>query len=76
MSPLAKGKSRKVISQNIRTMNREGTVRGKPLKPGQSIAIALRLAGKLYDLGVSFCAHLRASRNLRARMQSNAPTQA
>ncbi len=45
MSPLAKGKSRKVISKNIKQVTREG-VRGKPAVPGQAVAIALRLAGK------------------------------
>jgi len=38
--PLKKGKSRKVISQNIRTEMR----RGRPQK--QAIAIAMRKAGK------------------------------
>jgi hypothetical protein len=38
--PLKKGKSRKAISTNIRTLRREG----RPRK--QAIAIALRKAGK------------------------------
>ncbi len=46
MSPLAKGKSKAVIAKNIGTMKREGTVKGTPLKPGQAVAIALRLADK------------------------------
>lgn len=38
--PLKKGRSRKAISRNIRTLRREG----RPRK--QAIAIALRKAGK------------------------------
>lgn len=38
--PLAKGRSRKVVSKNIRKLKREG----RPLK--QAIAISLNKAGK------------------------------
>lgn len=40
MSPLRKGKSRKAVSANIRKLRHEG------YKQDQSVAIALRVAGK------------------------------
>lgn len=38
--PLSKGRSRKAVSKNIRTLMREGR------KQKQAVAIALRMAGK------------------------------
>jgi len=43
--PLAKGKSKRVVSENIRRLKREG------YKHDQAIAIALRKAGKAKKRG-------------------------
>lgn len=44
--PLTSGKSRKVVSQNIRELSRAQTKAGKKRTHKQNVAIALQKAGK------------------------------